>query len=113
MYKINLLTVDIITLARSHTCSLREFSGKTRHQLAQPNSAVAVMDEADIRRMVEEGISHSEIRYRLRRRHPEVRGLSERSVRRVCFEHDIHYSSGVLNRELRQIVESGVSEVNC
>ncbi|XP_062521120.1 uncharacterized protein LOC134196056 [Corticium candelabrum] len=47
------------------------------------------MDEADIRRMVEEGISHSEISYRLRRRHPGVRGLSERSVRRFCFEYDI------------------------
>ena len=87
---------------------------KARPQLAQPVSiAVAVMDEADIRRMVEEGISHSEISYRLRRRHPGVRGLSERSVRRFCFEHDIHSNSGVSNRELRQIVEAGVREVNC
>ncbi|XP_062523388.1 uncharacterized protein LOC134198068 isoform X2 [Corticium candelabrum] len=85
---------------------------KARPQLAQPVSiAVAVMDEADIRRMVEEGISHSEISYRLRRRHPGVRGLSERSVRRFCFEHDIHSNSGVSNRELRQIVEAGVREV--
>ena len=70
------------------------------------------MDEADIRQMVEDGISHSEISYRLRRRHPGVRGLSERSVRRFCFEHDLHYSSGVSNRELRQIVEAGVREEN-
>ena len=70
------------------------------------------MDEADIRRMVEEGISHSEISYRLRRRHPGVRELSERSVRILCFEHDIHSNSDVSNRELRQIVEAGVREVN-
>ena len=62
--------------------------------------------------MVNVGISHSEISYRLRPKDPGVRGLSERSVRTFCFERDIHYSSGVSNRELRQIVKAGVREIN-
>ena len=50
--------------------------------------------EADVRRLVSEGLSHAEISFYLREREPNSRGLSELSVRRFCAQRQIVRSVG-------------------
>ncbi|XP_062504950.1 uncharacterized protein LOC134181698 [Corticium candelabrum] len=61
------------------------------------------MDEREIQEMVKAGLSHSTISYILRRRHPGVKGFSERSVRRFCHEQNIHYRSALSDFDMRMV----------
>ena len=56
--------------------------------------------KVDITRWVREGRSHFEVSSLLVSKHPGKRGLSERSVRRFCKDHGIHYRSGLANSQL-------------
>lgn len=68
----------------------------------------AVMEADEIRVMVRRGMTHMEISTELKGKHPGVKGLSERSVRRFCQEQGIHKPRG---RELDDIMEDSVREV--
>ena len=68
--------------------------------------------ERDIRRLVEEGMSHSAISLYLRQCEPSIhRGLSERSVRRFCGQRQIHYRSRLTDAELDRRVHDAVRSV--
>ena len=56
-------------------------------------------------------LTHREVSQELRRRHPDVRGLSEMSVRRYCNEHGIHKTSRLSDGQLDVVVEDAVSKV--
>jgi len=60
-----------------------------------------VADEVFLRDLVIRGVSHREISDFYRSQYPQVRGLTERSVRRYCDERSIHRIS---NDELHVIV---------
>ena len=60
-----------------------------------------VADEVFVRDLVIRGVSHREISDCYRSQYPNVRGLTERSVRRYCCERSIHRIS---NDELDAIV---------
>ena len=64
------------------------------------------MDEREIQEMVKTGLSHSNISYILPRRHPEVKGFSERSARRFCREQNIHYRSALSDFDMRLVVRA-------
>ena len=66
------------------------------------------MDEREIQEMVKAGLSHSTISYILRRRHPGVKGFSERSVRRFCHEQNIHYRSALSDFDMRMVAQAAV-----
>lgn len=66
------------------------------------------MEADEIRDMVWSGMTHMEISTELKGKHPGMKGLSERSVRRFCQEQGI---SKPRDRELDDIVEDSVREV--
>ena len=71
------------------------------------------MDEREIQEIVKAGLSHSNLGYILRRRHPGVKGFSERSARRFCHEQNIHYRSALSDFDMRMLVQAAVREVRC
>ena len=71
------------------------------------------MDEREIQEMVKAGLSHSNISYILRRRHPGVKGFSERSARRFCHEQNIHYRSALSDFDMRMVAQAVAREVTC
>ncbi|XP_068747843.1 uncharacterized protein [Montipora capricornis] len=68
--------------------------------------------EEYVRHLVQnEGMTLSQISEKLKRCHPNQRGLSERSVRRYCKEHGITRRSNISNEELDDVVRNSVSKV--
>ena len=65
----------------------------------------AVADEAFVRNLVIQGVSHEEITDIYRSQYPHMRGLTEISVRRYCKERSIHRIS---KDELDLIVEQHI-----
>ena len=62
----------------------------------------------EIAKWVREGHTHGRISQFLRSRHPRERGFSERSVRRFCDLHGIHYRSGLTEGQLDDVVGRAV-----
>ena len=71
------------------------------------------MNEREIQEMVKTGLSHSNISYILRRRHPGVKGFSERSGRRFCPMQNIYDRSALSDFDMRLVVRAAVREVIC
>ena len=71
------------------------------------------MNEREIQEMVKTGLSHSNISYIPRRRHPGVRGFSERSARRFCPMQNIYDRSALSDFDMRLVVQAAVREVIC
>ena len=61
--------------------------------------------------MVQSGFTYAEISQLLQRRRRGDRGLSERTVRRFCHDHNIHYRSGLSEGDLRLAVAHAVRQV--
>ena len=66
------------------------------------------VNKQEIVRWVREGHTHSRISNFLKSHHPGERGFSERSVRRFCDLHGIHYQSGLTERQLDHVVGKAV-----
>ena len=62
--------------------------------------------------VVRRKLTHKQISEELQRQNPGVRGLSEMSVRRFCFNHDIHRTSQISDGELDCAVFKAVSQVS-
>ena len=58
-----------------------------------------------------EGCTYPEISDELRRKFPQQRGYSSRSVRRFCEEHAIRRSSRLSQSSLKKVVATAVSQV--
>ena len=67
--------------------------------------------ETQIRELVLQGITHSNIGDMLQHANPNVRGFSERSVRRFCQQHDISYRSNLTDIELSDTVHGAVQHL--
>ena len=65
----------------------------------------------EVTQLVKEGRTHKDISSLLRSRHPAERGYSERSVRRFCATHRIHYRSGLAESELDHLLSGAVQSV--
>ena len=64
-------------------------------------------------KVVEERKSYATISEELKRANPGLtRGLSARSVRRFCHEHNIHATSRLPDHDLDRMVASSVAKVN-
>ena len=77
-------------------------------------STVALFANPDyVRELVRRRFTHTEIASFLRRANPGAIGLSERSIRRFCEDHNIHYSQRLnqADSDVRLVVDSGVREV--
>ena len=75
-------------------------------------STLASLDCEDyIRQRIQSGATHSRISTELRQLHPEMQGLSSRSVRRFCSDRGIHYSSRYTSSQVEAVVEQSVSQV--
>ena len=68
-----------------------------------------VMELEEVTEMVLRGMTHKQISEELQRQFPSSKGLSKRSVRRFCKEHDIHKPRGP---DLDAIVSDSVEEVS-
>ena len=66
---------------------------------------------AFVRSQVLSGRSHADISRDLQAQNPGTRGLSERSVRRFCHVHDLHYRCGLSQQELDGEVQMRVAQV--
>ena len=66
-------------------------------------------DQAQVKQMVWSGATHKEISDHLQAQNGNRRGMSERSVRRFCKEHNIHRPK---HGELDSVVHTAVSEVS-
>lgn len=65
-----------------------------------------------VRQMVEvERKSHETVSERLKIQFPSRRGLSSRSVRRYCSEHEIHATSRLELPQLSRVVATAISQV--
>ena len=69
------------------------------------------VDEDDVRAYIAQGLTHAQISDNLKEQFPEIKGFSERSVRRYCHEHDIHWTTPVTEAELLRKVEEGIQSV--
>ena len=67
--------------------------------------------ETQIRELVPQGITHSNISDMLQHANPNVRGFSERSVRRLCQQHDISYTSNLTDIELSDTVHGAAQHL--
>jgi hypothetical protein len=63
-------------------------------------------------KVVTERNSYEFVSDELRRLYPTVRGLSARSVRRFCKEHDFHSTARLTDHQLDSVVTSFISKVN-
>ncbi len=69
-------------------------------------------DAEDISKwVVEEGHTHRDVSALLCSRHPGERGYSERSVRRLCADHGIHYRCGLTEPKVDDLVSRAVWSV--
>ena len=70
-----------------------------------------VIDREEVKELVFKGLTHQQVSETLQARLFQIsRGLSERSVKRLCSQHSSHKPTGV---ELDSIVEDAVSGVGC
>ena len=65
-----------------------------------------------VRDFVLRKLTHKQISEELQRENPGVRGLSEMSVRRFCFKHNIHRTTQISDGELDCAVRKAVSQVS-
>ncbi len=80
--------------------------------VVEPMMSVLENFESLIRQKVEkERWTHKQISDFLKRRYPGVRGLSVRSIERLCCSKNIHKTVQILERELDDIVCTAVSKV--
>ena len=67
--------------------------------------------EPHIRDRVNNGFTHQSIALELQQHYPSLRGLSARSVRRFCYNNQIHRSSRLSTNEVDDVVEWYVGRV--
>ena len=63
------------------------------------------------RGIIERRKTHKQISEELKCLYPGVRGLSARSVRRFCENHNAHSSSMLSNADLDRVVSSSIAKV--
>lgn len=74
----------------------------------------ANMDQVDVeyvRLQIQRGRTHAEISKDLKDQNPTKKGLSERSVRRFCHLHNLHYRCRLTQRQLDDEVRKRVGQV--
>ncbi len=64
-----------------------------------------------IRNKIKNGATHKEVSNYIKRLFPMLKGASARSVRRLCENFDIHYSSRLSDQHLDIIVSWSVGKV--
>ncbi len=62
--------------------------------------------------VVDDGLSYESVSDELKRQYGSIRGLSIRSIRRYCREHEIRQTSRLTQEQLDMVVASNVSKVN-
>ena len=73
-----------------------------------------IVEENFIRFLVEcEHKTHKEVSLIISNQFPGTRGISERSIRRYCCQHDIHRSdSSLSSNEVNSVVLGAIEQVN-
>ena len=77
---------------------------------------MATLEFLPVRDIISKGVierrkTHKQISDELKLLYPGVRGLSARSVRRYCENHNVHSSSMVSDGDLDRIVSSSIAKV--
>ena len=65
----------------------------------------------DVKSFVEQGLSYEEISSQMKNLHPRAGGLSERSIRRFCKEHNINKNCTMSEESKNEAIQISISQL--
>ena len=65
----------------------------------------------DIKSFIEQGLSYEEINSQMKNLHPRAGGLSKRSIRRFCKEHNVNKSCTMLEESKKEAIQASISQI--
>ena len=65
----------------------------------------------DIKSFIEQGLSYEEIGSQMKNLHPSAVGLSKRSIRRFCKEHNINKNCTMSEESKKEAIQASISQV--
>ena len=65
----------------------------------------------DIKSFIEQGLSYEEINSQMKNLHPSAGGLSKRSIRRFCKEHNVNKNCTMLEESKKEAIQASISQI--
>ena len=65
----------------------------------------------DIKSFIEQGLSYEEINSQMKNLHPSAGGLSKRTIRRFCKEHNVNKNCTMLEESKKEAIHANISKV--
>ena len=65
----------------------------------------------DIKSFIEQGLPYEEINSQMKNLHPRAGGLSKKTIRRFCKEHNINKNCTMLEESKKEAIQANISQV--